>query len=165
MVQHLYDFCGRADTEHASNAERKKLLLYFLMFMGLTIFAIFAGTVSAFMVDRLRVEGRIVEFGELQDHIVICGWTPKTEVIIKEYRAGKQTRNTPIVVITEMPADMLESYRKTLSNVMFLHDDFTKVSALHRAGIESAQNLPGFYRIRAAVVANKTPTRGRFWRR
>lgn len=115
-----------------------KIVSVFLMFMGLTIFAIFAGTVSAFMVDRLRMEGRVVEFVELQDHIVICGWTPKTEVIIKEYRSGQQTRKTPIVVITELPSET-EAFTVEQPNVMFLHDDFTKVSALRRAGIETAQ--------------------------
>ncbi len=115
-----------------------KVVSVFLMFMGLTIFAIFAGTVSAFMVDRLRMEGRVVEFVELQDHIVICGWTPKTEIIIKEYRSGSQTRRTPIVVITELPADA-EAFAVDHPNVMFVHDDFTKVSALQRAGIANAQ--------------------------
>jgi voltage-gated potassium channel len=115
-----------------------KIVSVFLMFMGLTIFAIFAGTVSAFMVDRLRMEGRVVEFVELQDHIVICGWTPKTEIIIKEYRSGQQTRKTPIVVITELPEET-EAFAVDQPNVMFLHDDFTKVTALRRAGIENAQ--------------------------
>ena len=79
-----------------------------------------------------------MEFVELQDHIVICGWTPKTEIIIKEYRSGSQTRRTPIVVITELPADA-EAFAVDHPNVMFVHDDFTKVSALQRAGIANAQ--------------------------
>jgi voltage-gated potassium channel len=110
------------------------------MFMGLTIFAIFTGTVSAFMVDRLRVEGRIVEFDELYNHIVICGWTPKTEVIIREYRAGKKTRRTPIVVVTEIPSEQLEAVARQLTGVLFIHDDFTKAEALERAGIAHAQS-------------------------
>ncbi len=116
-----------------------KIVTVFLMFMGLTIFAIFTGTVSAFMVDRLRVEGRIVEFDELHNHIVICGWTPKTEIIIHEYRAGKQTRRTPIVVISETPSEQLEALARQLSSVLFIHDDFTKADALERAGINHAQ--------------------------
>ena len=116
-----------------------KIVTVFLMFMGMTIFAIFAGTVSAFMVDRLRVEGRIVEFDDMHDHIVICGWTQKTEIIINEYRAGQQTKKTPIVIITETQGEHIESLAHSLSNVHFVHDDFTKVSALERAGIKRAQ--------------------------
>ena len=116
-----------------------KIVTVFLRFMGMTIFAIFAGTVSAFMVDRLRVEGRIVEFDDMHDHIVICGWTQKTEIIINEYRAGQQTKKTPIVIITETQGEHIESLAHSLSNVHFVHDDFTKVSALERAGIRRAQ--------------------------
>ena len=116
-----------------------KIVTVFLMFMGLTIFALFAGTVSAFMVDRMRLEGRIVEWDALQNHIVICGWTPKTRIIIEEYRASPKMRKTPIVVITEIIRDELEDDCSDLSNVFFVHDDFTKVTALDKAGIRTAK--------------------------
>ena len=116
-----------------------KIVTVFLMFMGLTIFAIFAGTVSAFMVDRMRMEGRTVEWDSLQGHIVICGWTPKTKIIIDEYRASDKTRKTPIVVITELDPDQMENVFNNWTRVHFVHDDFTKVSALERAGINTAK--------------------------
>lgn len=116
-----------------------KLITVFLMFMGLTIFAIFAGTVSAFMVDRLRTEGRVVRMKELNDHIVICGWTSKTEVILKEYRASRSTRSVPIVIISELEHDRIGPQIEELPNVFVIHDDFTKLSALERAGIATAR--------------------------
>ena len=116
-----------------------KIVSVFLMFMGLTIFAIFAGTVSAFMVDRMRMEGRVVDWDALQNHIIICGWTPKTLTIIEEYRASSKTRRMPIVVITEMEREQLEETCSKFSSVYFLHDDFTKVTALERAGISQAK--------------------------
>lgn len=39
-----------------------RIVTVFLMLSGMAIFAIFAGTVSAFMVDRMRTEGRVVEW-------------------------------------------------------------------------------------------------------
>ena len=116
-----------------------KIVTVFLMFMGLTIFAIFAGTVSAFMVDRLRMEGRVVRMNDLHDHIVICGWTPKTEVILREYRASSSTKNLPIVIITETELDRVATDIDTLPNVFTIQDDFTKVSALNRACISKAK--------------------------
>ncbi len=116
-----------------------RIIAVFLMFMGMTIFAIFAGTVSAFMVDRLRVEGKVVDLNELDDHVVICGWTAKTETIIEEYRATKATKSTPIVVISELESDQLDEQINRLPNVWLMHDDFTKLSALKRAGIETAK--------------------------
>ena len=116
-----------------------RIVTVILMFMGMTIFAIFAGTVSAFMVDRLRVEGKVVNLNELDDHVVICGWTAKTEIIINEYRATKDTKSIPIVIITELESDQLDEKVERLPNVWMLHDDFTKLTALKRAGIERAK--------------------------
>ncbi|MCH2178330.1 MAG: ion transporter [Mariniblastus sp.] len=116
-----------------------KVVTVFLMFMGLTIFAIFAGTVSAFMVDRLRVEGRVVQWDELRDHIIICGWTPKTDIIIREYRHSKATKSIPIVIITEVEAEKYQTQSRKIPNIFFVKDDFTKVTALKKAGIERAR--------------------------
>lgn len=116
-----------------------KIVTVFLMFMGLTIFAIFAGTVSAFMVDRLRMEGRVVRMKDLHDHIVICGWTPKTEVILREYRVNQSTKNAPIVIIAEVEHEKIAPEIERLPNVFVIHDDFTKLSALERAGISKAR--------------------------
>ncbi len=116
-----------------------RIVTLFLMFAGMTIFAIFAGTVSAFMVDRMRREGRVVEWDALSDHIVICGWTQKTKIIIDEYRASQTSRRVPIVVITELDTESFDQDVKSLPGVMFVHDDFTRVSALRRAGIDRAK--------------------------
>jgi voltage-gated potassium channel len=135
----IYTLFAHEPVPQAPRTLSGKLVTVFLMFMGLTIFAIFAGTVSAFMVDRMRMEGRIVEWDSLQDHIVICGWTPKTKIIIDEYRANEKTRKTPIVVITELDLEQMEDVSRHWPRVHFVHDDFTKVSALKRAGINTAK--------------------------
>ena len=115
-----------------------RIVTVFLMLSGMAIFAIFAGTVSAFMVDRMRTEGRVVEWDALSNHIVICGWTQKTKIIIEEYRASQSTKRVPIVVISELDPEVIDSDIQALGSVMFVHDDFTRVSALRRAGIDRA---------------------------
>ena len=115
---------------------RGKIVSVVLMFMGLAVFAIIAGTISAFMTDRIRVEARVVEWDDLADHIIICGWTPKTETIIREYRANKATRTTPIVVIAQGETDAATRVSKEFPRIFLIDDDFTKVSALKRAGIQ-----------------------------
>ena len=115
-----------------------RIVAVFVMFMGLTMFAIFAGTVSAFMVDRIQVEGRVVDWDEVFDHVIICGWTSKTEIIIREYRANKFYKQTPIVIIAEQDGDGARISNDIRENVIFLNDDFTRVSALERAKIHEA---------------------------
>ena len=115
-----------------------RVVTVFLMLSGMAIFAIFAGTVSAFMVDRMRTEGRVVDWDALSNHIVICGWTQKTKIIIEEYRASRSTKRVPIVVISELDSESIDGDLQALGGVMYVHDDFTRVSALRRAGIDRA---------------------------
>ncbi len=118
-----------------------------VMFMGLTIFAMFTGTVSAFMVERLRTRGTIVEWQEIEDHVVICGWNTRAEIIIEEYRASHVNRETPIVVIGQWEHDEPSIAKNLRAQVFFINDDFTKVSTLEKAGI---------HRARVCIILNDT---------
>lgn len=115
-----------------------KIVAVFVMFMGLTIFAMFTGTVSAFMVERLQSEGVKVNWSELQDHIVICGWSSKAEIIVNEFRASAVGDRTPIVVITEWEHERPSVARELESQVLFYNEDFTRVPALEHVGIHRA---------------------------
>jgi voltage-gated potassium channel len=116
-----------------------RLVAVSVRFMGLTVFAMFTGTVSAFMVERLRGEKRIVHWDELRDHLIICGWNSKAEIIVQEYRAAPSTRTMPIAVIalTDKGAPVLPP--NVGRDVHFLNDDFTRVAALETAGIHRAR--------------------------
>ncbi len=109
-----------------------------VMFMGLTIFAMFTGTVSAFMVERLRTKGKTVDWERLENHVVICGWNTKAEIIIEEYRASHVSNETPIVVITQWEHEPPTISGSLQSQVTFFNDDFTRVAALERVGIHQA---------------------------
>jgi voltage-gated potassium channel len=74
---------------------------------------------------------------KLENHIIICGWSRKAEIIINEYQSAH--RNSDIVVITLEEEGELQMTDPSVANkVTFLHDDFTKVSVLERAGISKA---------------------------
>lgn len=110
-----------------------------VMFMGMTVFAMFTGTISAFMVDRLRLEGRPVQWEEFSDHVVICGWNRKSEIIVREYQVANSHRPVPIVVIDQCDGPVEFQDESLRNKVQFLNDDFTKVSALTMAGITRAK--------------------------
>ena len=115
-----------------------KLIAVFVMFMGVTIFAMFTGTVSAFMVERLQSEGGKVNWDQLNDHVIICGWNTQAEIIIRELRASPGRGRTPIVVITTWEHEQPLLPRDLESNVLFYNDDFTRISALEYVGIHRA---------------------------
>ncbi|MDB2685602.1 ion transporter [Mariniblastus sp.] len=134
----IYTLLAAEPVPYPPKTVSSRIVTVFLMLAGMAIFAIFAGTVSAFMVDRMRTEGRVVEWDALSNHIVICGWTQKTKIIIEEYRASRTSRRVPIVVITELNSELIDQEISAMASVMFVHDDFTRVSALRRAGIDRA---------------------------
>lgn len=110
-----------------------------VMFMGMTVFAMFTGTVSAFMVERLHREGRTVQWNEFRDHTIICGWNRKAEIIVREHRTANPGDPMPIVVIAEIEGEPKFSELSLKKHVQFLNDDFTKVAALEKAGIHRAK--------------------------
>ena len=116
-----------------------KLVAVFVMFMGLTIFAMFTGTVSAFMVERLRAEGRIVNWEQLEDHVIVCGWNSKAEIIVQEFRASDSATDDPIAVITQFEGEPPVLSADMQRHVQFLNDDFTRVAALEQAGVHRAK--------------------------
>lgn len=112
-----------------------RIVTVFVMFMGMTIFAMFTGTISAFMVERLRTEGRIVHWDQLENHVILCGWNRKAQIIVKEYRNSAGQHDTPIVVIADFDGPLPQV---DVRRVHFLNDDFTKVPVLEKAGIRRA---------------------------
>jgi len=110
-----------------------------IMFMGVTIFAMLTGTVSAFMIDRLQTEGKVVDWEQLSGHIIICGWNRKTEIILAEFLAAQPGSDVPIVVVGMTEGEPLVDNPKIRERVRFLNDDFTKVAALEKAGIRRAK--------------------------
>jgi voltage-gated potassium channel len=116
-----------------------RLISVMVIFMNVTLFAMFTGTVSAFMVEQFRRGERTVNWDELSGHTIICGWNRKAEIIVREYKAAAKSEDTPIIIIAQFedPPTFLDPSLK--SRVQFLNDDFTKVSALKRAGIDRAE--------------------------
>ncbi len=115
-----------------------RIVAVFVMFMGLTIFAMLTGTVSAFMVERLQTEGLKVNWDQLEEHVVICGWNSKAEIIIKEFRASSGGAKTPIVAITQWEHESPALSPEAEPNVFFYNDDFTRIAALEEVGIHRA---------------------------
>lgn len=115
-----------------------RIMTVCLMLMHMTLFVVFTGTVSAFMVDKLRNENTLMELDQLSNHTIICGWNRKAEIIVREYKAAGKTKDTPVVVIAFVDDEHTIIDPDLRSIVRFLDDDFTKVTVLEKAGIRRA---------------------------
>lgn len=122
-----------------ANSPLGRVVTVVIMLGGLTLFAVITGTVSAVMVDTFRkMKVRPMELEDLEDHVIVCGWNQAGQLIVEELlHDGKRFEH--VVVITER--DDLDEHPVVQSNpsrVFTIQDDFTRVDALKRAGLEQA---------------------------
>lgn len=106
---------------------------------GLFTFATVVGTISALVSDRMRDGELIMDWEDLRDHLIVCGWSRKAEIIIKEYVSACPQDDRPIVVVAELEGGVPQLRdAASRSRVQFLNDDFTKLEALEKAGVRRA---------------------------
>ena len=60
-------------------------------------------------------------------------------MIIREYRASSQLKRVQVAVISELDLEEAGVPADLKSQIFYLHDDFTRIAALERAGIERAK--------------------------
>ncbi len=119
-----------------------QLVTLLLMLGGMTVFAMFVGTVSASMATRLSERGGIneMDLDELREHVVICGWNRSGPTVLQElFHSGRQD-NQAVVIITEgegLPESVpLDQVRPEL---LYHHSgDYTRVEALEAVNIRDA---------------------------
>lgn len=115
------------------------IVAVFVILTGLFTFATVVGTISALVSERMRNGDLIVDWEDLRDHLIICGWNRKAEIIVKEYITATPEDERPIVVVAELEGG-IPNLRDAASRtrVQFLNDDFTKLEALEKAGVRRA---------------------------
>ncbi|MGM0558421.1 MAG: NAD-binding protein [Myxococcota bacterium] len=109
-----------------------------MMLSGLTVFAIFTGTISAIMIDTLKkVRLHGMEIDDLHDHVVICGWNQAGPLIIDELLHDPDYKHFVVVTESESVEDspVVEQYP---GQVLTLKGDYTRIDTLREAGIERA---------------------------
>lgn len=106
---------------------------------GLFTFATVVGTISALVADRMRTGELIMDWEDLRDHLIVCGWNRKAEIIIREYVTAYPDDDLPVVVVAELEGGV-PTVRDPAARgrVQFLNDDFTKIEALEKAGVKRA---------------------------
>jgi len=111
-----------------------------LIFVGLSTFALLTGSVSAIVGSRLRDEGAAMDWEDLEGHLIVCGWNRKAEIIVREYDAANRGDPMPVVVIARIEGEPTFADPGLRKRVLFLDDDFTKITALEKAGIKKAKS-------------------------
>ena len=81
------------------------------------------------------------DFG-VEDHIIICNWTKKSDLLVKELHDPSLTTKRPIIVVTENPQDVPDFEEdETYRGIMIVKGNPSHEETLKRAGIESATTI------------------------
>jgi len=81
------------------------------------------------------------DFG-VEDHIIICNWTNKSDLLVKELHDPSVEKKRPIIVITENPQDVPDFEEdETYRGIMIVKGNPSNENSLKRAGIESAATV------------------------
>jgi len=123
----------------APQTQLGRLFTLVIMLGGLTVFALFTGTVSAIITERLRsgMNSRLQDIEELEGHIVVCGWSRAGRKVVEELCQHGRA-NTPIVlVVAEVPPDFILEAADRLP-IRFLQGDYTKTDVLEQARVRHA---------------------------
>ncbi len=119
-----------------------QLITLGLMLAGMTVFAMFVGTVSAAMSARLSGRGRIneMDLDELSEHVVICGWNRSGPTVLRELFHGANRAGQAVVIVTEgesLPDDVpMDKVRPEL--IYHLMGDYTRVEVLKDVNVQEA---------------------------
>lgn len=124
-----------------------RVLTLVIMVGGLTVFALFVGTVSAVMAERLRDGAATMDLEELRDHIIVCGWNRSGRLLLEELEHSEETRDKHMVVVAEQRPEFGSEIDHD-PHIHFLAGDYTSSGVLKRAGIHSAAS--------AVLLADKT---------
>ncbi|MBT3785968.1 hypothetical protein HOF92_13420 [bacterium] len=118
-----------------------KIVLLCLLFFEVSFFAILTGTISAVMIEKFKESGmqKIKNASDCRDHVVICGFSPKTAVLIKEFSVDKAYCGRDIILVSESAEiDSLKDMGIKTDLLQILPEDFTKIETLQRAGVSTA---------------------------
>lgn len=124
-----------------------RIVVILLIFFGVGITAMVTGTVAALMVGKLR-EGagmKGTNFEEFEGHVLVCGWNSHAPRILEVLHADPTIQALVVAEMQELPD--LSQRPVDMMRVFLLPEDFVKVEALRRAGVEKA---------RAAIILSDT---------
>ncbi|MFZ2961027.1 MAG: ion transporter [Candidatus Ozemobacteraceae bacterium] len=119
-----------------------RFILATMSVLGVSVFAMLTGTISAVMIEKLkeRAMQSNISPDELQGHIVICGFSSKAAILIREFSQDPHTRELDIVLVsTLVDLEMLRGEKVPTDRILVIREDFTRLETLRKAAVDRAR--------------------------
>jgi len=75
----------------------------------------------------------------IKDHVIICNWSEKADVIVRQLHDDSVLNKSPIIVITELPDKVPKSSEKAYRGLLIVGGDPADREILERADIQTAK--------------------------
>lgn len=102
-----------------------------LMIIGIGFLGLFTATIASIFIDRLLRRGRGLTPVQAANHVLICGWSDKGQLIVRELRT--ETRQ-PVVILADLPEQPADGDGITfVRGRPYLEDSLRKADIAHAA--------------------------------
>ncbi len=141
----VYLLSGLEEYEPATNLG--KMTASTVMIAGVGVLGFLGTTLLAAIVESVRLADLVKakpSLARLRGHIVICGWNPRGDAIIREMRGERGAgRGSPrqVVIVTPDAREIRISDRRLYSGVWGISGDPTQSAALLQADIDKAHSV------------------------
>ena len=109
---------------------------------GLVLISLFTATVSSLFVARRIKESQGLQDINFTDHILICGWNPHVEDILRTLiRHEEQSAPMKVVLANDAAPELMEVVVETYPelDLKFVRGDYAREAVLNRANIKNAR--------------------------
>ncbi len=112
-----------------------------LILAGIVLTSLISGTVASIFVERRIREGKGLQELRVKNHLVICGWNPDAEAVLRGLESSPDTRAKPIALVNWIEAEAFDALKAKFPglDLRFVRGDFTQESVLKRAAAKTAQ--------------------------
>ena len=118
-------------------------LYYVVVITGVGIVAILTGAIASKLLEVLMRKDAGLGEANYEGHVLICGWSPEGEAILRELHAEEVTDKRPVVILADLERTPVDD-----DLVTFIRGAATSSADLRRAAVDRAHT--------AIVLADRT---------
>lgn len=113
-----------------------------LMVAGIVLTALISGAVASIFVDRRIREGKGLQEIRVKNHLIVCGWNPDAESLLKGLESQAESASRPLVLANWLEVEAFDALKARFPglDLRFVRGDFTQESVLKRAAAKAARS-------------------------
>ncbi|HET7838871.1 MAG TPA: ion channel, partial [Rectinemataceae bacterium] len=117
-----------------------RLLAIATILASIVLTSLISGTVASIFVERRIREGKGLQDLKLKNHLIICGWNPNAEAILRDLEGIEGARGVSVVLVNWMEVEAFDAAKARFPalDLRFVRGDFTQEAVLRRASVKAA---------------------------